>query len=838
MSVVGFDVGSKTCFIGIAKQGGIETVANEYSQRSTPAMVSFGEDQRYMGTNAQQKLITNLKNTAWLFKHLIGRPYDDVLVKKYQEFISYDLVEIPETKRCGMKVSHCGKDYTFSMEQILAMLLGKLKNIAEKGLEGRPVSDCVVTCPFYLTNAERCAWLEACKIAGLNCLRLFNETTATALAYGIFKTDLPEAGKDPRRVAFVDMGYTQTQVSIAQFNKGQLVVRAMDGDRNLGGLDFDRLLVDHFAAEFKPKYKIDIKSKKRAELRLLNECEKLKKQMSANKTPVQLNVECIMDDKDVSGKMKREEFEALCKEAGFVDRFKQVLQNCKAQLKEGEQIDAVEMVGGSSRVPWVKETIEEIFGQAPQTTMNADEAVARGAALQCAMLSPTFRVREFEVKDAQPHQIRIDWLGSDGKPGNALLFEENENVPLSKVLTFTRKDISDFTIRASYQKDNFSFFPDKHIGDFVVKGLKPPSIVEEDKPSSLKIKVKLRIDNNGQLIVPQSVQIDKQLVEVQEEEKPKAEEPAAPATEEKAKDEAETKPEEKANGDAPMEDAAPAEAPKVKQQIKSIKLELNIDQKLVGSLSAAKLDQYCTEEFDLAIIDRKERERQDAKNQVEEYVYGNREKLATRYSEYATDSEKDTVNAELQKTEDWLYEEGYDENKQAYVNKYTELQSMMKNIELRYNESQNRASVVDTLGKKLMSIGKFLEKWEQKDDSVAHIEADEIKKVSKCLGEVREWYNKSLVTVNTTPKNVNPAVMSAEFSTRYQTLVSACDKIMDTPKPKPPPVEEPPKDAKKDESASSKTDETPAGDSPKENTPSTEQPTNEQTTPPAPMDVD
>ena len=184
MSVVGFDVGAKTCFIAVAKQGGIETVANEYSQRATPAFVSFGEEQRALGTNAQQKLVTNLKNTAWLFKHLIGRPFDDVLVKRYQPMLPYELVKIEKTGRVGVKVTHCGNQEIFSMEQILAMLLGKLKSVAESNMEGgRLISDCVIACPFYLTNSERSAWLEASKIAGLNCLRLFNETTATALAW-------------------------------------------------------------------------------------------------------------------------------------------------------------------------------------------------------------------------------------------------------------------------------------------------------------------------------------------------------------------------------------------------------------------------------------------------------------------------------------------------------------------------------------------------------------------------------------------------------------------------------------------------------------------------------
>lgn len=211
-SVVGFDVGSKTSFVAVAKAGGVETVANEYSQRATPSYVSFGENIRDLGTSAQQKLVTNLKNTVWLFKHLVGRPFDDEIVKRYQPLLPYEICQMEETGRVGIKVVHGAKDYVFGVEQILGifgvvgksqtrmctdskkrvkifcfhtlfMLLGKLRDIASTGLENRPVSDCVIACPFYLTNSERWAWLEAAKIAGLNPLKLMNETTAIALAY-------------------------------------------------------------------------------------------------------------------------------------------------------------------------------------------------------------------------------------------------------------------------------------------------------------------------------------------------------------------------------------------------------------------------------------------------------------------------------------------------------------------------------------------------------------------------------------------------------------------------------------------------------------------------------
>lgn len=774
MSVVGFDVGAKTCFIAVAKNGGIETVANEYSARATPAFVSFGEEQRALGTNAQQKLVTNLKNTCYLFKHLVGRPFDDELVKRYQPMLSYELIKMEKTGRVGVKVVANGEEELFSMEQILAMLLGKLKQVAESNMEGKLINDCVITCPFYLTNSERSAWLEASKIAGLNCLRLFNETTATALAYGIFKTDLPEVGQDPRRVVFVDCGYTQTTCSLANFNKGQLQMKCTYGDRNLGGLDFDNLLVDHFAEEFKPKYKIDVKTNKRAEIRLGNECEKLKKQMSANATPLSVNVECIMNDKDVSGKMQRDQFVELCRTAGYLDRMKAVFQQCKNQMIAGETLDCVEMVGGSSRIPFVRDLIQEVFGLDAKTTMNADESVSRGAALQCAMLSPTFRVRDFEVKDVQSHPIRIDWVGSDGKPGNALIFEENESVPLSKVLTFTRKDISPFKVSASYQKEDFSYYPEKHLGDFVIGGIKTPTIpgfIPEN--INIKLKVKLRIDNHGQLVVPQAVQIDKQEVEVPvtEEDEKKAEEEKK--SEEKMDDKKEEKSAEKAG----------EEAPKTKITTKSVKLELPVDSQLHNTLSRDTLDSYITKEFDMAAIDRREQDRQAAKNDVEECVYGSREKLYAQYDSFATDKEKESISAILTKTEDWLYEEGENETKQVYINKLTELKKLSASIVLRFNESESRGAVIEALGAKIQQARKFLVKYQEKDETVVHIAEAEVEKVSKATTDCGNWYDNSMNQINGLKKTQDPTVFTANFKAQYDALVTSIDKIMNTPIP-------------------------------------------------------
>ncbi|CAL9081542.1 unnamed protein product [Musa textilis] len=245
----------------------------------------------------------------------------------------------------------------------------------------------------YFNDLQRRAVMDAATIAGLHPLRLFHETTATALAYGIYKTDLPE--NDQLNVAFVDVGHASMQVCVAGYKKGQLKILAHAYDQSLGGRDFDEVLFRHFTAKFKDEYKIDVYQNARACLRLRTACEKLKKVLSAN-PEAPLNIECLMDEKDVRGFIKRDEFEKIS--IPILERVRGPLE--KALSESGlsvENIHTVEVVGSGSRVPAIIKILTEFFGKEPRRTMNASECVARGSALQCAILSPTFKVREFQV---------------------------------------------------------------------------------------------------------------------------------------------------------------------------------------------------------------------------------------------------------------------------------------------------------------------------------------------------------------------------------------------------------------------------------------------------------
>ncbi|KAG9490732.1 hypothetical protein GDO78_006191 [Eleutherodactylus coqui] len=455
MSVVGIDLGFQSCYVAVARAGGIETVANEYSDRSTPACISFGPKNRSIGAAAKSQVISNAKNTLQGFKRFHGRAYTDPFVQAEKPGLAYDVVELP-TGSAGIRVMYLEEEKNFTMEQVTGMLLTKLKETAESALK-KPVVDCVIAVPCFFTDAERRSVMDATQIAGLNCLRLINETTAVALAYGIYKQDLPAPEEKPRIVVFVDMGHSAYQVSVCAFNKGKLKVLATAFDPVVGGRKFDDVLVNYFCEEFGKKYKLDIKSKIRPLLRLAQECEKLKKLMSANASELPLNIECFMNDIDVSGSMNRGHFEEMCE----------------------------------SLLTRVEPPLRSVLEQASKSSLSFLLISQWLSLLQCAILSPAFKVREFSITDLIPYPISLKW-NSPAEEGlsDCEVFPKNHAAPFSKVLTFYRKE--PFTLDAYYSAPKELPYPDPSLGQFHVQ-----KVVPQADASSSKVKVKVRVNVHG-----------------------------------------------------------------------------------------------------------------------------------------------------------------------------------------------------------------------------------------------------------------------------------------------------------------------------------------------------
>lgn len=807
MSVIGFDVGYQSCYIAVARQGGIETIANEYSDRLTPAFVSLGAQNRSMGHDAKNQLNTNLKNTLFGWSKFIGRKFNDPNVQEEIKYAPYDVVEGPEGM-AAFKVNYCGETHIFLPQQVAAMMFTKLKEIAQTDLKTKVV-DCVISVPCYFTDKERRTMLEAADIAGLNCLRLMNDTTATALAYGIYKQDLPAQEEKPRNVIFVDLGHSNLQVSACSFQKGKLKVLATSTHSKLGGRDIDRFIADHFTNDFKTRFKVDAKTKPKAYLRLLAESEKLKKLMSANQTKIPLNIECFMNDKDVSGKMCRAELESMAEQ--FFNDIEATMANILtvSNLKV-DDIYSVEIVGGSTRIPKVKELVTKIFGKTASTTLNADEAVARGCALQCAILSPSLRVRDFSITDCQMYPINLSWQGGFEEESSASemeVFPKLHQIPFSKMLTFYRKE--PFDLYAKYSDSNH-YYAESNLGKFSIQNVVPQATGENSK-----VKVKVRVDKHGIFNVAGATLVEK-IEQKEDSVEKKMEVDNGPKTNgnESQNTEAPPAPEEAMEVDAQNQEAKEAtpeneipkengdintEAEKKEEPKKSKNMVKTIDLPVVSS---AQLSQSAThDEFELEAKmiaqDKLERERCDAKNAVEEYIYSMRDQLYSTLELYVQENDRSAFSSILEETENWLYEDGEDEKKSVYVDKLAELKKFGGPIVERYQEAMSRPKHLEELSRSIMLISKAVSSYHAKEEQYNHIEADEIKKVEKCLGEKAAWYESNIQKLSILKPFENAPIKSSEIHQHRQSLENLCHPILNKPKPKP--KEEPPKVEKSEE---------------------------------------
>ncbi|XP_027582949.1 heat shock protein 105 kDa isoform X2 [Pipra filicauda] len=762
MAVVGFDLGFQSCYIAVARAGGIETVANEFSDRCTPSVVSFGSKNRAIGVAAKNQQITHAHNTVSNFKRFHGRAFNDPFVQKEKEKLSYDLVPM-KNGGVGVKVMYMDEEHIFSVEQISAMLLTKLKETAESNLK-KPVTDCVISVPSFFTDAERRSLLDAAQIVGLNCLRLMNDMTAVALNYGIYKQDLPAPEEKPRIVVFVDMGHSAFQVSACAFNKSKLKVLGTAFDPFLGGRNFDGKLVDYFCAEIKSKYKLDPKSKVRALLRLYQECEKLKKLMSSNSTDIPLNIECFMNDTDVSGKMNRSQFEELC--ADLLQRIEMPLVSLmeQAQLKV-EDVTAVEIVGGATRIPAVKERIAKFFGKDVSTTLNADEAIARGCALQCAILSPAFKVREFSVTDATPFPISLLWnTEAEDTEGVHEVFSRNHAAPFSKVLTFYRK--GPFELEAFYSDPNGVPYPESKIGRYVIQNV----AAQKDGEKS-KVKVKVRVNTHGIFSVSTASMVEPVKSEEYED--------VSVETEVESQDQ---RPIDNLSDTNEKKGDQPPEAKKPKIKVKNV--ELPIEANLVWQLGKDLLNMYIETEGKMIMQDKLEKERNDAKNAVEEYVYEFRDKLSGPYEKFVCEKDLQGFSALLTETEGWLYEEGEDEAKQVYIEKLEDLKKLGTPIEMRYQEAEERPKLLEELGHRLQYYATIAGEFRNKDEKYIHIDEMEMMKVEKYVSEVVEWMNNAVSAQAKKSLDQDPAVHSSEIKAKLQELNNVCEPIVTQPKPK------------------------------------------------------
>ena len=652
----GVDLGNNSTVIAVARNRGIDVVVNEVSNRATPTIVGFGQKARAIGESGKTQQTSNLKNTVTGLKRLLGLNANSPDLSIEQQYSTASLAANEQAETVA-KVRYQGEQHEFTSLQLAAMYLNKLKLSTEKETKST-IKDVCLAVPVWYTETQRRAAADACKIANLNPVRIVNEVTAAAVGYGVFKTDLPE--DEPKKIAFIDIGHSSYTCTIAAIKKGEMKVLGTGYDKHFGGRDFDRAITEHFADEFKEKFKIDIRTNPKAYSRVLTAAEKLKKVLSAN-TAAPINIESVMNDVDVSSQMTREDLEELVqpllKRAG-----NPVNDALKIAGLSTSDIDSIELIGGTTRIPCLKNQITEVFGKQFSTTLNQDESIAKGAAFICAMHSPTLRVKPFKFEDINLHSVTYSWEQGQEETDHLEVFQKGSSYPSTKLITLYRT--KDFEIEAKYTNvEELPAATNELIAKWTISGVEVP---EGEDVATCKIKV--RQDPSGfYTIEDASIHAEKEFKELV-------------GTPEEEKKEGEAAEGEDAEGEVKEPEY------KIVKRVVKVK-DLNV-QYFGQTLPATILNEFTEKEFKMIAADKLVAETEEKKNALEEYIYTLRGKLEEEYKDFASEEEKEKLSKMLMDTEEWLYDDGYDSTKGKYVAKYEELAAIGNLIKGRYNSKQ------------------------------------------------------------------------------------------------------------------------------------------------------